>query len=60
VKLIDRIDGVCNYYYFKPWKQLTEAQKRRSIELYKHWTHFANTSYWEEWNNVKESQAEKA
>ncbi len=59
--LRDRIDGICNFYYFKSWRQLTKAQKHRSIELYEHWTKFADTkSYKEESNDLKKSQTTQA
>lgn len=59
MKLVDRIDGITNFYYFKPWKELTEVQKRRSIELYAHWTKFANTNFEEELQSVKKVTTQK-
>ncbi len=59
MKLVDRIDAICFYYYFKSWRDLTDAQKRRSIELYTHWTKFANLKYQKERNYVEKITAQK-
>ncbi len=53
MNLMGRIEGVCSYYYFKSWRNLTVPQRHRVIELYKHWTHFAGKSYTEDLNYIK-------
>ena len=45
MELADRISGVCLFYFFKPWAQLTEAQQQRALELYERVTKLAAVDY---------------